>query len=58
MRASPYDFTALGCSPIEIETPTGKASYAAAQRTFATRAAPLRTQLVELCEHLLTPVTI
>jgi hypothetical protein len=58
MRASPYDFTALGYSPIEIETPAGKGSYAAAQRTFATRADPLRHQLAELCEHLLTPVTI
>ncbi|QNE17641.1 3-methyladenine DNA glycosylase [Kribbella qitaiheensis] len=54
MRASPYDFTALGYSPIEIETPTGKATYAAAQRAFADRAGPLRLQLATLCEQLLT----
>lgn len=53
MRASPYDFTALGYDPITIETPAGKAQYAAAQRAFADRARPLRLQLVELCEELL-----
>ena len=58
MRASPYDFEALGYSPIEIETPAGKATYAAAQRSFADRARPLRSRLVELCEQLLTPGTI
>jgi hypothetical protein len=54
MRASPYDFEALGYSPIPIETPAGKAEYAATQRAFADRARPLRAQLVELCEQLLT----
>ncbi|WP_232828091.1 3-methyladenine DNA glycosylase [Kribbella monticola] len=58
MRASPYDFTALGYTPIEIETPTGKASYAAAQRAFADRARPLRHQLAELCTELLATVII
>jgi hypothetical protein len=58
MRASPYDFTTLGYDPIQIETPAGKAQYAAAQRAFADRARPLRQQLVELCDQLLTPVTI
>jgi hypothetical protein len=53
MRASPYDFKALGYSPIEIETPAGKATYAATQRSFADRARPLRTQLTDLCEQLL-----
>ncbi|GAA0613755.1 3-methyladenine DNA glycosylase [Kribbella sandramycini] len=53
MRASPYDLTALGYSPVAIETPAGKAEYAAAQRTFATRARPLREQLVALCDELL-----
>ena len=46
MRASPYDLTALGLSPVPVETPGGRARYAAAQRDFAVRAAPLRARLV------------
>ena len=53
MRASPYDFVSLGYSAIEIETPAGKAAYAAAQRSFASRARPLRQKLVELCDQLM-----
>jgi len=57
MRASPSDLTARGYTPIPIETPTGKATYAAAQREFATRARPLRQQLINLCDALLEPPT-
>ena len=53
MRASPYDLSGLGYPAIAIETPAGKAEYAAAQRTFAHRARPLREQLVALCDNLL-----
>ncbi len=53
MRASPYDLSALGYEAIAIETPTGKAEYAAAQRAFAQRARPLRRQLIALCDDLL-----
>ncbi len=53
MRASPYDLAALGYEPVPIETPAGKAAYAAAQRTFADRARPLRHQLIELCEQVI-----
>ncbi|WP_433160219.1 3-methyladenine DNA glycosylase [Kribbella sp. CA-247076] len=53
MRASPYDLAALGYSPVPIETPAGKAEYAAAQRSFTARARPLRSQLVALCDELL-----
>ena len=53
MRASPYDFTGLGYSPVRVETATGKAEYAAAQRAFAERGAPLRQRLVAECERLL-----
>ncbi|GAA1574534.1 hypothetical protein GCM10009789_30010 [Kribbella sancticallisti] len=56
MRASPYDFQSLGYDPIPIETPAGKAQYAATQRTFADRARPLRLQLIELCDQLLFKV--
>ena len=45
MRASPYDLAALGVEPLRIETADGKRDYAAAQRAFAERAAPLRESL-------------
>ncbi|MGW4488890.1 3-methyladenine DNA glycosylase [Amycolatopsis sp. NPDC004368] len=53
MRASPYDLTALGYEPVPIETVHGKQVYAAAQRAFAERGAPLRQRLIEECERLL-----
>ncbi len=46
MRASPYDLGALGYDPVRIETPSGRAEYAAAQRGFAERGQVLRTRLV------------
>jgi hypothetical protein len=52
MRASPYDLRALGYAPVEIETASGRAEYAREQACFASRAAPLRTRLIELCEEL------
>ncbi len=54
MRASPYDLTALGYSPVRVETAEGKQEYVAAQRGFAERAAPLRTRLIAEVERLLT----
>jgi hypothetical protein len=53
MRASPYDLADLGYPPVRVETPEGRAEYAAAQREFAERAAPLRSKLVEACSALL-----
>ena len=53
MRAAPYDLVDLGLSPVRVETAAGKAEYAAAQRTFAERGAPLRERLVAECERLL-----
>ncbi|MFI7576398.1 3-methyladenine DNA glycosylase [Micromonospora sp. NPDC049497] len=47
MRASPYDLAALGCPPVRVETPEGRAEYATAQRGFAERAAVLRARLLE-----------
>jgi len=46
MRASPYDLAELGYPPVFVETPAGRAEYAAAQRDFAERAAPLRAHLI------------
>ncbi|WP_203671895.1 3-methyladenine DNA glycosylase [Catellatospora methionotrophica] len=53
MRASPYDLADLGFPPVRIETPEGRAEYAAAQRSFADRAAPLRDTLRTRCAALL-----
>jgi len=46
MRASPYDLSALGFSPVKIETTEGKTEYVAAQRRFAEQAAQLRDRLI------------
>ena len=53
MRASPYDLADLGYEPVLVETPEGKQEYAAAQREFAMRGAPLRQRLIEECQRLL-----
>lgn len=53
MRASPYDLTEYGLSPISIETPTGRAEYVRAQTDLSERAAPLRSELIARCENLL-----
>jgi hypothetical protein len=52
MRASPYDFADWGFAPIRIEAAEGKREYAAWQRGFADRAAPLRDRLVDACGEL------
>ncbi|TFV76696.1 3-methyladenine DNA glycosylase [Blastococcus sp. CT_GayMR19] len=52
MRASPYDLRAHGYEPVAIETPEGKAAYAAAQRGFARRGAELRERLMDVCDQL------
>jgi hypothetical protein len=56
MRASPYDLEGLGYPPVRVETPEGRAEYAAAQRAFADRAAPLRRQLITCCERALAAI--
>ncbi|MET4225227.1 3-methyladenine DNA glycosylase [Oerskovia enterophila] len=53
MKASPYDVSSYGESPVAIETPEGKAEYVRLQRGFAERSAGLRARLLEVCEHLL-----
>ena len=53
MRASPYDLTSHGYSPVPIETPEGRAQYEKCQREFAERARPLRRRLMLLCDSLL-----
>ncbi|SCL29863.1 hypothetical protein GA0070616_3964 [Micromonospora nigra] len=46
MRASPYDLAALGYPPVRVETVAGRHEYAQAQRSFAQRAAVLRSRLL------------
>ncbi|MFH5823960.1 3-methyladenine DNA glycosylase [Georgenia sp. AZ-5] len=53
MRASPYDVTALGHTPVAIETAPGRAEYVAQQRRFAERAEPLRARLLAVTTALL-----
>ena len=52
-RTAPYDLADLGFDPVRIETAEGKQEYAAAQRRFAERGAPLRRRLIAECERLL-----
>ncbi|WP_091049505.1 3-methyladenine DNA glycosylase [Nocardioides sp. YR527] len=53
MKAAPYDLAELDLDPIRIETAAGKQEYAAAQRAFAERAAPLRERLISECDRLI-----
>lgn len=53
MRASPYDLRALGCEPIAIETPEGRAEYERFQRAFTTRGEPIRARLIAVCEAMI-----
>ena len=46
MRASPYDFSAVGLAPIRIETAEGRGEYEQEQRRLAKKAEPLRARLV------------
>ncbi|HKN53558.1 MAG TPA: 3-methyladenine DNA glycosylase [Amycolatopsis sp.] len=52
MRASPYDLSEFGYTPVEIETAAGRAEYARAQAGFTHRAAPLRGRLIAQCHRL------
>lgn len=52
MRASPYDLRSYGFEPIEVETPGGRGEYARAQEAISTRAAPLRSLLLDRCRAL------
>ncbi len=56
MRASPYDLRELGYEAVPIETPEGKAAYAAQQRSFATRSQALRGRLLEAIDQVLVSV--
>ncbi|ACU97261.1 MAG: 3-methyladenine DNA glycosylase [Saccharomonospora viridis] len=53
MRASPYDLSEYGYSPVPIETAEGRATYVRQQAEFSRRAAPLREKLIRHCRELL-----
>ena len=53
MRASPYDVSAYGYEPIEIENAEGRESYRREQRALCERGQPIAKALVEECERLL-----
>ncbi|XVX22144.1 3-methyladenine DNA glycosylase [Actinomycetota bacterium] len=53
MRAAPYDLVDLGYEPIRIETPEGRAEYAAEQRAFAARSQTMRGRIIAACDALL-----
>jgi hypothetical protein len=46
MRASPYDFSAVGLEPICIETPEGRSAYESEQRRLTKKAEPVRARLI------------
>jgi hypothetical protein len=54
MRASPYDLRDYGFEPITVETPAGRAEYVRAQQSIAEQAAPLRANLADRCDTLLS----
>ncbi len=53
MRASPYDVTSLGHTPVAVETAAGRAEYVEHQRRFAERGAALRARLLDVTTDLL-----
>lgn len=46
MRASPYDVSVFGLTPIRVETPEGRRGYAALQGELMVATAPLRARLL------------
>jgi hypothetical protein len=52
MRASPYDLSGYGYSPVAIETAAGRAQYVREQSALTTRAAALREELLNRCSAL------
>jgi hypothetical protein len=53
MRASPYDLSEYGYTPIPVEDAAGRAEYVRCQKAIATRAEPLRAALLARCDLLL-----
>ncbi len=54
MRASPYDFSAIGLKPIAIETAEGRSEYETEQRRLSALAEPVRVRLIAELERALS----
>lgn len=54
MRASPYDLSAYGYDPVEVETPDGRVHYAREQAKLAERSVEVRAALLARCRELLS----
>jgi len=54
MRASPYDFSAIGLKPIAIETAEGRVEYEIEQRRLSALAEPIRARLIAELERALS----
>lgn len=52
MRASPYDLTEQGYSPIRIETEEGRKEYQRLQQEYAQKTTALRQELADFCRKL------
>jgi hypothetical protein len=57
MKASPYDLRERGLEPIKIETDEGRKEYIQKQRAIFEKSQPIRQQLIEEYEYLLSAVT-
>lgn len=53
MRASPYDLSAYGFTPVKIETRAGREEYVELQRDLANRAQPVRERVADVYRRLL-----
>ena len=53
MRASPYDFSAIGLKPIAIESAEGRSEYETEQRRLSALAEPVRARLIAELERAL-----
>lgn len=54
MKASPYDLQDRGLEPIKIETNEGRRQYVEKQKEIYRRSVPIRKQLIEEYEKLIT----
>ncbi|HIW92137.1 MAG TPA: 3-methyladenine DNA glycosylase [Candidatus Corynebacterium avicola] len=50
MEASPYDLSEWGFTPVQVETPAGRAEYVRRQRDFTDRGGRLRGRIISLLE--------
>src|SRR5699024_5235791 len=56
MQASPYDLSEHGLQPIKIETEKGRLEYLKHQKDIYRRSLPIRKQLIEQYQYLLSSI--